>query len=337
VNIDVHCHLIPDDCLDMHATLPDGREFGVRCEREASDNDILITDGRRNRFADYDQLWDVERRLRDMGTAGVDVQAISVPPFMYFYAIAATTAAGFARRLNDGLTAVARKHPDRFVTLATVPLQDTDLAVAELNRAVGELGMRGVEINSNVAGENLDTPRLLPFFERVEQLDIPIFIHPHYVAAQERLRDYYLINLIGNPLDTTIAAASLIFGGVMAKLPRLTVYLAHGGGNTPYICGRWQHGWEVRPEPKQLLDRAPMEYVRRLYFDTITHSREALDYLVRTFGSDKVMLGTDYPFDMGDERPLETIEALGLSEQQQQQIRGGNAARLFKLTQPIRS
>jgi len=330
MNIDVHCHVIPQDCLDMHATAADGREFGIRFEEQAGGGRTLITDGRS--IGDPKQLWNVERRLRDMDASGIDLQAISIPPFLYFYAIEAVTAAGFARRLNDGLTAVARRYPERFITLATVPLQDTDLAIAELDRAVEQLGMRGVEICSNVAGENLDAPRLLPFFRRVEQLDVPIFIHPHYVAAQDRLREYYLVNLIGNPVDTTIAAASLVFGGIMAKFQRLNVYLAHGGGTMPYICGRWQHGWEVRTEPKRLLDHGPSVDVRRFYFDTITHSPEALAYLVNTFGSDKVLLGTDYPFDMGDMTAVETVKALGLPAGQEQMLLGGNAARLFKLS-----
>lgn len=303
----------------------------MRVERDADGIEIAITDGRRNNACESEQLWNLDRRLRDMDAADVDIQALSVPPFLFFNAIEAKQAAECARRLNDGIAAAVQRHPDRFIGLATVPMQDTDLAVAELTRAVEQLGFRGVEINSNVAGENLDAPQFEPFFARVEQLGIPIFIHPHYVAAQDRLGDYYLTNLIGNPLDTSIAAACLIFGGVLARYPRLTVYLAHGGGTTPYICGRWQHGWAVRPEPKRILDRSPMEFVRRFYFDTLAHSQPALDYLVHTFGSDKVLLGTDYPFDMGDVQPVTTIDALELPEDQRQRILGGNAAALFRL------
>ena len=334
MNIDVHCHIVPEDCRDLRTTAADGREQGIWLEPDAEGREQLVIDGRRMNAAEPAQLWNVDLRLREMDASGVDMQALSVPPFCYFYSAEAATAVAFARCLNDGIAAVVRRHPQRFIGLATVPLQDAGLAVAELNRAVDQLGMRGVEINSNVAGQNLDDPRLLPFFARVEQLGVPIFIHPHYVAAAERLREYYLTNLIGNPLDTSIAAACLVFGGIMARLPELIVYLAHGGGNTPYICGRWQHGWEVRPEPKRLLEQPPMALVRRFYFDTITHSQPALAYLVSTFGSDHVLLGTDYPFDMGDMRPVETVRAIGLPEEQRGQILGGNAARLFKLESP---
>ena len=331
MNIDVHCHIIPEECRELRATAADGREQGIWLERDREGREQLVIDGRRLNASQPEQLWDVDLRLRAMDASRVDLQALSVPPFCYFYSLEGRTAAGFARRLNDAIAAVVRRHPDRFIGLATVPLQDAALAIKELDRAVEVLGMRGVEINSNVAGENLDDPSLHAFFSRVEQLGIPIFIHPHYVAAAERLRDYYLTNLIGNPLDTSIAAACLVFGGIMTRFPRLNVYLAHGGGNTPYICGRWQHGWEVRAEPRRLLDRPPMEFVRRFCFDTITHSRPALAYLVNTFGSDHVLLGTDYPFDMGDMRPVETVDALGLPNADRERILGGNASRLFHL------
>jgi aminocarboxymuconate-semialdehyde decarboxylase len=332
MNIDVHCHIVPEECRDLRASDASGRALGMWIERDADGQEQLLVDGRPMNAARPEKLWDIDLRLREMDASGVDLQALSVPPFGYFYSLAARTAADFAGRLNDGIAAVVRGHPERFIGLATVPLQDTDLAVAELVRAVEQLGMRGVEISSNVAGENLDTARLRPFFARVEQLGVPIFIHPHAVAAADRLRDYYLTNLIGNPLDTSIAAARLIFGGVLERFPRLNVYLAHGGGNTPYICGRWQHGWEVRPEPKLLLQQPPMEFVRRFWFDTITHSQPALRYLVQTFGSDHVLLGTDYPFDMGDTHPVETVDALDLSPEERQQILGASAARLFGLS-----
>lgn len=331
MHIDCHCHLIPEDCMNLHATTADGEEAGIRIERDADGKDHIVADGRRNDNAEIGQFYDVSRRLREMDTAGVDVQAISVPPFLTFYGAEAGVAAGFAQRLNDGIAAVVHDQPTRFVGLATVPLQDTDLAIAELERAVNQLGMRGVEIISNVAGENLDSPRLFPFFERVEQKEIPIFIHPAYVLGRDRLSSYYLSNLIGNPVDTSVAAACLAFGGVMERFPRLLIYLAHGGGATPFLCGRWQHGWEARPELHRLLKLGPMEYVRRFYFDSLTHSLPSLDLLVRTFGSDRVVLGSDYPFDMGDRTPVDSVKALGLSGEQQEQILGGNAAGLFRI------
>jgi aminocarboxymuconate-semialdehyde decarboxylase len=332
MNIDVHCHVIPEDCLNLHGRAPDGRERGIRVERGAEGAAAAFFDGRELNNCRPEQLYDIDLRLKEMNASGVDVQAVSVVPFLYFYELDATTGAGFARRLNDGIAAVARAHPDRFVALATVPLQAPDLAVEELTRAHEALGMRGVEISSHVAGRNLDEPELEPFFARVEALRMPVFIHPNAPAAADRLSRYYLGNLIGNPLDTSIAAASLIFGGVLHRHPGLTIYLAHGGGNVPYICGRWEHGWHVRPEPKQHLPIPPMEYVRRFYFDSIAHSRPALDYLIRTFGADRVMLGTDYPFDMGDDHPVQTVEALGLDETHREQILGGTAARLFGIT-----
>lgn len=332
MSIDVHCHIIPQDCMDLHAVGPDGREYGVRIERLANGSEVPVFDGYRASSVDAEQLWNVDLRLRQMDESGVSIQALSVPPMVFFYQLEAQQAAEFAGRLNDGIAATVHGHPERFVGMATVPLQDTDLALAELERAVGELGMRGLAITSNVAGENLDAPRLFPFFERVAELEIPIFIHPNNVLGQDRLRSYYLTNLLGNPVDTAVAAASLVFGGVLARLPRLTTILAHGGGATPFLCGRWEHGWHARPEPKRFLDHPPMADVRRFYFDTITHSRETLAYLVQTFGADHVLIGTDYPFDMGDTRPLETVAALGLTDGEREQIVGGTASRLFRIS-----
>lgn len=327
--IDVHCHVVPEECMGMVAQGPDGREYGIRTEPGPDGRGRAIIDGFPFPSLDPEQMWNIDRRLREMDAAGVGVQVLSVPPFCFYYALGAEQALAFARRLNDGIDAIVRSHPRRFVGMATVPLQDTALAVTELDRAVNDLGLRGVAIASNVAGENLDSPRLFPFFERVAALRLPVFIHPNAVAAAGRLRDYYLTNLVGNPMDTTIAAASLVFGAVLARLPDLAVILAHGGGATPFICGRWGHGWQVRPEPKQLLAHPPIEDVRRFYFDTITHDRAALDYLVNAFGDDHVLIGTDYPFDMGDTTPLDTITALSLPEQGRERILGGTAARLF--------
>lgn len=333
VNIDVHCHVIPEACLNLHGQGADGREFGVELRQGAGGEQAVFFDGRELNNCEPAQLYDIDLRLREMDAAGIDIQAVSVVPFLFFYELDAKITATFARRLNDGIAGVVAAHPDRFAGLATLPMQAPDLAIEELSRAHEQLGLRGVEINSNVAGRNLDEPELEPVFARIEQLGMPVFIHPNRPAAAERLSHYYLGNLIGNPLDTSIAAASLVFGGVLARHPGLTVYLAHGGGNTPYICGRWEHGWHVRPEPKRSIDRPPMEYVRRFYFDTLAHSQPALDYLVRTFGAGRVMIGTDYPFDMGDTQPIDTVAALGLAESEGEQIRGTTAARLFGLDQ----
>ncbi len=210
-------------------------------------------------------------------------------------------------------------------------MQAPEAAARELERAVRDLGLRGCEINSNVNGKNLDDKALAPFYARAQELDVPIFIHPSGVPGlNERLGAYYLTNLIGNPMDTTIAAASLIFGGVLKEFPRLKVYLAHGGGACPYIRGRWEHGWRVRKEAHANIERPPSEYFGQLYFDSLVHGGPALNFLAATVGPERIMLGTDYPFDMGNYRSVEAIDAVaGVTDAEKDLMLGGNAARLF--------
>jgi aminocarboxymuconate-semialdehyde decarboxylase len=198
---------------------------------------------------------------------------------------------------------------------------------------VRELGLRGVEICSQINGKNLDDRSFRSFYAKVQELDVPIFIHPAGVPGLEaRLGSYYLTNLIGNPMDTTIAAASLIFGGVMKEFPQLKVYLAYGGGACPYIRSRWDHGWQVRPEGKANIERPPSEYFSQIYFDSLTHGAPALSYLASTVGAERIMLGTDYPFDMGNYNSVAAIEATaGVTDAKKAQMLGGNAARLFKI------
>lgn len=342
MRIDVHCHIVPEDCLQMTYRGSDGQTYGTSARQRPDGEWEVEIDGRVRPGKDgaVDRpfedsvvaLFDVDLRLYHMSQMGIDVQALAVPPFMYFYAADPQTGLAYAQKLNNAIAKVVESHEDRFIGLATVPLQDPPQAVRELERAVHSLGMKGVEIGSNVNGKNLDEPEFRPFFAKAEELDIPIFIHPHYVLAPARLSRYHLGNLIGNPTDTTVAVASLIFGGVMEEFPRLKVYLAHAGGCVPYICGRWEHGWRNNVTAHQALQRPPSYYLGRFCYDTIAHSPESLTFLIKRMGADKVMLGTDYPFDMGDYQPVQHVE--GLTEvplQDRQRIIEENAPRLFNL------
>ena len=300
--IDVHAHYVPEDCWELLEYHPVPSTM-------------------------VDAQMDIGRRLQDMEAMGVDIQALSA--WMGFLSRDLET----ARRHNDSLAAVVQQHPDHFIGLAVAPMLQPELAPAELERAVKELGFRGVEIATNVRGANLDAKEFGAFYAKAQELDVPVFLHPDNVLGKERLGSYGLDFLIGNPTDTAVAAASLIFGGVLKEFPRLNIYLAHGGGSCPYICGRWDQGWRVRADLQGLIDRSPSEYLKRFYFDTVVHSPLALEYLVTYVGAERVLLGTDYPFKGGDHESAMKIRALGaLSESQKEQVLGGTAANLFKLS-----
>jgi len=296
--IDVHAHHVPEAVLDITGgALPADRRAG--------------------------DITDLDSRLDAMASVGVDVQVLSA--WMGFLARDANT----ARRHNDAMAASVASHPDRFVGLAVAPLEQPVDAPAEVERAVCELDLRGVEMGTAIAGKNLDEPELGPFYRKVEELGVPIFIHPvNPTLGVERLGKYRLENLIGNVTETAVAVASLIFGGVLDEFPSLQIYLAHGGGSCPYIRGRWDHGLQYQ-NLNARTQKAPSEYFKMLRYDALTHSADALEYLVGLVGAERVMMGTDYPFAMGEPHPVEAIEATALSVAEKRSIIGGNAQELF--------
>ncbi len=270
-------------------------------------------------------IWDVGLRLRDMDANGVDVQVLSPTVFTFFYGIEPALAQACAALQNEQIAAVVRQHPDRFIGLGAVPLQAPEAAADELKRAMGKLGLCGAMIGSHVNGRNLDDPAIEPFWAAAAELGAFIFLHPHAVAGRERLGSYYLSNLVGLPFETTIAAASLVFGGVLERHPALKICLSHGGGFAPYQAGRFQHGLEVRPEARVKLQRPLSESLGRLYYDTIVHSTLRLEFLVEAAGADRVLLGSDYPFDMGNLDCVARVRALSIGQEARDLILGGYA------------
>lgn len=325
MRIDVHAHVLPRDCFD--AVDNAGRHFGpgkIKGVKGKKESSLAATDTA--------QFWDLETRLKDMDAANVDCQAISVIPPAVTYELDAEGGAWYSRRLNDGIARMVKECPERFVGIADAPLQSPVMAVEELDRAVNKLGMRGVQILANINGRDLDSPELAPFYKEIQALDVPVFIHPRPPAATIRMNGYHLMNLIGNPLDTTLAAAHLVFSGILDKFPRLKFCLAHAGGEVPYLQGRWEHGYHVRPEAKLIIKEPPSKYLPLFYFDTITHSDALLKYLIKRVGADRVLLGTDYPFDMADPEPVARMQRLtGIPKKDKQLVLGANAARLLKL------
>jgi aminocarboxymuconate-semialdehyde decarboxylase len=268
-------------------------------------------------------------RLKTMDSRRVDRHVLSISPTMYWHSLGHADASAFARVANDDLAAIISEAPDRYSGLGFLPLQDTEGSVKELERCVRDLGFKGAMVCTHVNGVDWDDPSLFPVLEAAAALGAVVYYHPGRGRADSWMKKYHLRNLIGNPLETTVTLASLIFGGVYDKLPDLKTCFSHAGGYGVLGVGRFDHGHEVRPEASAIA-QLPSDYVRRIWVDTITHSERTLRYIVDTVGADRVVLGSDYPADMGEPRPVDFVESCeSLSDAEKTAILGANAARLF--------
>jgi aminocarboxymuconate-semialdehyde decarboxylase len=280
------------------------------------------------------KLMGIDVRIQDMDRMGVDIQAVSPAPYHYFYFTDPALGAQLAREVNEGIANVVSLHPDRFVGIGSVPLQNAELAVRELEYCVKKLGLKGVEINTNVNGLNLTDPKLglEKFFAKANELGIVIFMHPLGFTQGERLSNHYFNNVIGNPLETTVAVSHLIFDGVVARYPKIKFIAAHGGGFIAHYWARMDHAWRARPDTRTVIKKKPSSYLEKFYFDSITFDPLMLKQLIDRYGADRVLLGTDYPYDMGEDDPRGLIAGVPkLSAADRRLIEGGNAMKLFKI------
>ena len=318
--IDIHAHVFTEEMIrQLQAEAP---SIGLRLFDHNDEGATLEVAGvHQNPFPRA--AWDFEKRFADMAVYGADMQVLANIPHTFLYDEEPALTEACALVLNDGIAAVVRRWPEKFLGLATVPLQDPDRAARELHRAMQNLGLRGAHIGSHVGGRNLDDPALEPFWAAADELGAFVMVHPHKVAAGGRLGSYYLKNVIGNPLEPTIAGASLIFGGVVDRFPGIRFCLVHGGGFVPYQAGRFRHGWEVRPEARRHLPDGPEPALARVYYDTILHSQEALGFLVGSAGASRVLLGSDYPFDMQSFEGVRQVRALDIPDEAKAAILGG--------------
>jgi len=327
--VDVHCHYFNTSVAQKAAVIdPMQHEF-----THIFSNDLTREVNFKQVRDRAPQLSDIPTRIKDMDKMGVDVQVVSPAPFQYYYFAEPDFGLELSKSVNEGIAGIVAQYPKRLAGMGTVPLQDAKFAVKELERVVKVLGLKGVEIGTNVNGKDLTDPSLGldAFFAKAEELGAVLFMHPNGFSHAERLTDHYLNNIIGNPLETTIAVSHLIFDGFMKRFPKLKIILAHSGGYLAHYWARMDHGHK-RPDVRTVITTKPSKYLEKFYFDTITFDPGMLQSLIARFGVDHVMLGTDYPYDMGETDPVGLVSSVPkLSRSDAKMIMGGNAQKLFKL------
>jgi aminocarboxymuconate-semialdehyde decarboxylase len=336
VKVDLHTHILPRTWPDMREVSGYGGWVQLKHEPDGRAAQMVI-DGTPFRTV-FANTWDPLVRLAEADLQGVDVQVLSTVPVMFSYWAQPEDALTLSRILNDHVADVCRHHPTRFAGLGTIPLQAPVLAIAELERCVGELGLAGVQIGTHVDGTNLGDPSLFPIFEAASDLGAAVFVHPWDMLGGERLARYWLAWLVGMPAESAIAICSLLFSGTLERLPRLRIAFAHGGGAFPGAIGRIQHGYEVRPDlcatDTELSPRAHLAHdgrPARFYVDALVHDADALRNLIALMGAERVALGTDYPFPLGEAEPGALIRSLGLDPASEARLLGGTALEFLGL------
>lgn len=323
LKIDIHTHILPRELprwsqkfgysgfVELDHILPERANMmiGEKLFREIQCN-----------------CWDPRQRIKECDGHHVDVQVLSTIPVLFSYWAKPEDALEVSRFLNDHIARVVSENPKRFVGLGTVPLQSPDLAIKELERCVKELGLAGVEIGSHVNDWNLNAPELFHFYHAAQELGAAIFVHPWDMMGKEKMPDYWLPWLVGMPAETSLAICSMIFGGVFEKLPNLRVAFAHGGGAFPATIGRIEHGFKVRPDlVAKHNDVNPRNYLGKFWLDSLVHDAQMLEYLVHLIGADKICLGSDYPFPLGEHHPGKLIESMPFNKQVKEKLLSGAA------------
>ena len=317
LKIDMHAHILPKQWPDLNQEC---NVCGFPTMERRDDRYVIMRDGKIFREV-RPSSFDIPLRIDQFAQFGIQVQVISTVPVMFSYWADPEYTLRFARFLNDHAARAQADFPNNIIALGTVPLQDADLSIQEMRRLREELNINGIQIGSHVNSKNLDDPELFAVFEAAQDLDLAILVHPWEMMGSESMPKYWLPWLVGMPAELTRAICCLIFGGVMERLPKLRFCFAHGGGSFPYTIGRIEHGFKMRPDLVATDNSVnPRHYLQRFYVDSVTHDPQALRYLLDVMGSEQVMLGSDYPFPLGEQSPGSGIDALDLPATDQARV-----------------
>ena len=323
MKIDIHTHILPREWPDLKEKY--GYGGWIHLDHHQTGCARMMKDDHFFREVESN-LWDPGERMSECEKHGVDVQVLSTVPIMFSYWAKADDALDISKLLNDHIAAIIAEFPKRFIGLGTIPLQNEGLAIRELERCTNELDLAGVQIGSNVNQLNLDADALFSVFEAAQDLNAAIFVHPWDMMGESEMKKYWLPWLVGMPAETSRAICSLIFGGVFERLPNLRVAFAHGGGSFPATVGRIQHGFDVRPDLCAVDNNvAPQNYLEKFWVDSLVHDTDALGYLIKKIGINKIALGTDYPFPLGDLEPGKLIESSNYSDEMKEKMLSRNA------------
>lgn len=322
LSIDIHTHILPEHIPDFKERFGYGKFIQLEhhkpcCARMLKDGDF---------FREVEaNCWDAETRMKECDDQGVHVQVLSTVPVMFSYWAKPKDTLEVAKFLNDHIAEIVSLYPKRFIGLGTLPMQDTALAIEELKRCKA-IGLKGIQIGTNINQLNLSEAQFFPIFEACQDLDMAVFVHPWDMMGSADIQKYWLPWLVGMPAESSRAICSFIFGGVLERLPKLRIAFAHGGGSFPATIGRVEHGFNVRPD-LCAVDNAvnPREYIGKFWLDSLVHDAQMLDYIVGLWGADKIALGTDYPFPLGELEPGKLIHSMPYDQKTKEKLLSGAA------------
>ena len=333
LTVDIHTHILPETWPDLHEKY--GYGGFIRLEHYQPCRARMMMDDRFFREIE-ENSWSPEARIKESDRDQVDVQVLSTVPVMFSYWAKPEHTLDLSMILNDHIAGVVKKYPKRFIGLATLPMQSPRLAIQELERCMTELGMAGIQIGTHINQWNLDAPEVFAVLEAAQDLGAAVFVHPWDMMGKDNMPKYWLPWLVGMPAETSLAISSLVFGGVLERLPKLRIAFAHGGGSFPATIGRIEHGFHVRPDLCAVDNNVnPREYLGKFYLDSLVHDETMLRYLVDLIGEDKVALGSDYPFPLGEHEPGKLIRTTGFDKPVEEKLLGINALNWLNLKKEV--